>query len=93
MTIATSFPLVSGFDVTTSFSVLYTVTAPNSRVNINSAAFNNYGTANADLTVRITQSGTSDSYDEIVTEYEIRAKDNYLIPLHQYSSVLHQKTV
>jgi len=80
MTITTSTPIVSGFDLTTSFQAIYTVQSPYLRVSITSAVFNNYSASNADLTVRITQGGTSDSLDEIVTEYEIRAKDNYLIP-------------
>ena len=80
MTITTSFPLVSGFDLTTSFQDIYTVIAPYSRISVTAAAFNNYSESNAKITVRITQNGTSDSFDEIVTNHEIRSGENYLIP-------------
>jgi hypothetical protein len=75
-----STPIVSSFDLTTSFQTLYTVPAPYNRVSIDAAVFNNYSSSNATFTVRIVQSGTSDSLDEIITAKQIRAQSNDLAP-------------
>ena len=73
-------PLVSGFDLTTSFQDIYTVPADKSRAGIDAATFNNYSSANVTITIRLIQSGASDIFDEIITAETIRAGKNFLAP-------------
>lgn len=75
-----SIPIVSGFDLTTSFQDLFLVGSGITRIIVDAATFNNYSSANVTITIRIAQSGTTDIFDEIITTETIRAKKNFLAP-------------
>ena len=71
-------PIVSGYDLTTSWTVLYTVPAGASRIGIDAAVFNNYSAGNESFSMRIAQTSSADIFDEIITDEEIRTKGNNL---------------
>lgn len=73
-------PLASGIDLTTSFQDLYEVPSGTLRTSIDAATFNNYSSVNVDITIRLIQSGSGDTFDELVTTETIRAGKNYLAP-------------
>jgi len=73
-------PAVSGFDLTTAFQIVYTVPSDKLRAGIDAATFNNYSASNVTITIRLTQSGSSDIFDEIITTETIRAGKNFLAP-------------
>lgn len=73
-------PIVSAFDLTTSWQTLYTVTSPTNRIGIDAAVFNNYSVNNEQFSVRLVQSGTSGILNEIITDKDIRAESNDLSP-------------
>ena len=71
-------PIVSGFDVTTSFTTMYT-SASNIRTVLDSVTFNNYSDLTVELSVRIVQNGdSSSSLTELITNRKIRPGDSYL---------------
>jgi len=74
-------PIVSAFDVTTSFTQMYLSPTGVSRTIIDSVTFNNYSNNTVTLSVRIVQNGgTSDELSEIITTREIRGGGSYLAP-------------
>ncbi len=73
-------PIGNGFDLTTSFQTIYTVPDDKNRAGIDAIVFNNYTDIKQTITIRLSQSSTSDIFDEVVTERPIRAKDNFLAP-------------
>jgi hypothetical protein len=73
-------PIGTGFDLTTSYTTIYT---PNSGVNrggIDAIVFNNYSGSNVTISIRLSQTDTTDLFDEVTTEKTIRSKDNFLAP-------------
>lgn len=79
MAITSSFPIVGGFSVTTAFTTLYTVVSPYNRINITAAVFNNYSSSNVTLSIRVNQEGTGSSLTEIVTDFEVRAGESFIV--------------
>lgn len=73
-------PIVSGFNLTTSFQDLYLVSEDLARIGIDAATFNNYSVNNVTITIRLVQSITGDIFDEIITTEIIRAGKNFLAP-------------
>ena len=73
-------PIVQAFDLTTSYQTIYTVTSPTNRIGIDSAVFNNYSAANVTYSVRLIQSGTGTSLNDVITDKTIRAYKNDLAP-------------
>ena len=73
-------PIGEGFDLTTSYQAIYTVSAGVARAGIDAIVFNNYSSSNVTISVRVSQSATHDVFDEIVTDRIIRANDNFLAP-------------
>lgn len=72
-------PIVSGFNVTTSWQTLYTVPNDVLRAGVDAVVFNNYAAAgNVSYSVRITQSGASTSFDEVITDLNIAKGKNDL---------------
>lgn len=71
-------PVVSGISLGTAYATIYTVPVDVTRVGIDAVAFNNYSSVNADLSVRIVQSGAGGILNEIITEEPVRAKNNNL---------------
>jgi len=58
-------PIISGYDVPTSYAVAYTVPDNVSRIGIDAVVFNNYSANNAHFSVRLVQVGSGDVLDEI----------------------------
>ena len=81
-------PIVSAFDLTTAWTVLYTVSSPLSRVGIDAAVFNNYSSSNIQFSVRIVQNGVASSLNELITDKNIRAEGSDLAPAIIGQSVL-----
>jgi hypothetical protein len=73
-------PIVSAFNLTTSWQELYEVKTPTSRVSIDAVVFNNYSNSKATFSVRLVQNGTASDLNEIITEKDIRAGNNDLAP-------------
>jgi hypothetical protein len=71
-------PIVSGFPLTTAWQVLYTLGTPNLRLGIDAAVFNNYSTNNVEYSVRLSQDGTGEQVDEVISNSKIRASGNSL---------------
>ncbi len=73
-------PIVSAFNLSSSWSTLYTVATPTDRIGIDAAVFNNYSTGNAQFSVRIVQSGAASVLNELITDKNIRAEGSDLAP-------------
>ncbi len=76
-------PLVSAFDVTTSFSTAYTVPAGKIRVGIDAVVFNNYSNNSVTFSVRlvqVTDVGSETVLNEVISDKDIRSSDNDLAP-------------
>ena len=71
-------PIVSAFDLTTSWETIYQVSDSLSRIGIDAAVFNNYTASNVSYSVRIVQTGAAGVLSEIITEKTIRAQGNDL---------------
>ena len=71
-------PIVSGFQLTTSYQNIYTVATGKSGVGIDAAVFNNYSVNKVDYSVRLLQFGTASVLNEVITEKGIRSKSNDL---------------
>lgn len=73
-------PLVSAFDLTTSYQDLYTVPTGVQSVGIDAAVFNNYSGSTVEYSVRLVQSGSGGVLSEVITDKSIRAMSNDLAP-------------
>lgn len=73
-------PIGEGFDLTTSFKTIYTVPDDVLRSGVDAIVFNNYSSGKVTITIRLSQTSSTDQFDEIVTEKPIRKKENYLAP-------------
>ena len=73
-------PIVSAFDLTTAWSILYTVEPPINRIGIDAAVFNNYSSGNVEFSVRIVQNGVATSLNEFITDKNIRSEGSDLAP-------------
>jgi hypothetical protein len=71
-------PIVSGFDLTTSYQTLYTVPSSVLRAGIDAVVFNNYSATNVTYSVRITQDGSGAQLDEVITNLNIGPDKNDL---------------
>ena len=86
-------PIVSGFDLTTDWQVLYQVPSDALRAGIDAAVFNNYSASNVDYSVRLTQDASGGQLDEIISNSPIRAGQNNLAPAMIGQAVLSGGTV
>jgi len=86
-------PIVSGFDLTTAWQVLYQVPSDVLRVGIDAAVFNNYSASNVDYSVRLSQDASGGQLDEIISNSPIRAGQNNLAPAMIGQSVLTGGTI
>jgi len=73
-------PIVSAFDLTTAWQQLYTVPSDQLSAGIDAAVFNNYSSLNVTYSVRIVQSGTATTLNELISDKTIRANKNDLAP-------------
>jgi len=71
-------PVGQGFDLTTAYQTIYTPNSGALRGGIDAIVFNNYTAVNVTISIRLSQSSTTDIFDEVVTDRVIRAKDNFL---------------
>jgi hypothetical protein len=86
-------PIVSAFDLTTSWQTLYTVSGTTKRIGIDAAVFNNYSANNITFSVRLVQSGTATDLNEVITDKNIRAGGNDLAPAMIGQSVTLRGTI
>lgn len=73
-------PIVSGFSLTTVFTDIYTVPVDKSGAGIDAVVLNNYTTTSQSFSIRLLQAGVTSELNEIITDVNIRAKDNNLAP-------------
>jgi hypothetical protein len=73
-------PIGGGFDLTTDFQTIFTPDQGVLRAGIDAIVFNNYSAFTTSITIRLSQAGTPDIFDEVVTNAKIRANDNFLAP-------------
>lgn len=73
-------PVGQGFDLTTSYQTIYTPNSGALRGGIDAIVFNNYSSSNTTISIRLSQTSTTNIFDEVVTDRVIRAKDNFLAP-------------
>ena len=73
-------PIVSAFDLTTNYQVLFQAPTTSLRVAFDAAVFNNYSAGNVEYSVRLTQSGVSTVLNEIITDKTIRTMSPDLAP-------------
>ena len=73
-------PIVSGVNLTTSWVNIYTVPANKKGIGIDAVVLNNYTVTSQSFCIRLLQAGVSTELNEIITEVNIRAKDNNLAP-------------
>jgi hypothetical protein len=82
-------PLVSEFDLTTSWQVLYQVPSTALRTGLDAIVFNNYSGANVTYSFRLVQSGGGGgSLSELITDKPIRAFSSDLSPAVIGQSIL-----
>jgi hypothetical protein len=86
-------PIVSAFDLTTDWQVLYQVPSNSLRVGIDAAVINNYSSSNVDYSVRITQDSKGDQLDEVISNAKVRAGQNNLAPAMIGQAVLSGGTI
>ena len=86
-------PIVSGFNLTTNWQVLYQVPSKASRAGIDAAVFNNYSASNVDYSVRLTQDASGGQLDEIISNSPVRAGQNNLAPAMIGQAVLFGGTI
>lgn len=73
--------IIDAVILNTSATQIYLVTNNLLRTKVDAVVFNNYGSANAKITVHIVSSGSSTSDENIlIKEREIRAGESYLAP-------------
>ena len=68
-------PIISAFDLTDVYQVLYQAPTTSLRVAFDAAVFNNYTGTNVEYSVRLTQGGVSTVLNEVITDKTIRAID------------------
>lgn len=73
-------PITSGFSLTTEWQQLYVVPDEILRAGIDAAVFNNYSSSNVEYSVRLTQDGTGEQLDEVISNTTIRAGQSNLAP-------------
>lgn len=73
-------PIVFNRGLTTSWTDLYTVPSGKKGIGIDAVVLNNYTTLSQSYSIRLIQNGTPNNLNEIITEVNIRAKDNNLAP-------------
>jgi hypothetical protein len=73
-------PIVSGFQLTTAWQVLYTVPSGVLRLGIDAAVFNNYSVNNVEYSVRLSQDASGEQVDEVISNSKVRASGNSLGP-------------
>ncbi len=73
-------PIVSGYDLTTSFTDIYEVPVGKVGIGIDAVVFNNYSGTTQNYTVRLVQAGVTSSLNEVITEKNIRPQSNDLAP-------------
>jgi hypothetical protein len=73
-------PIVSGFDLTTTYQDIYTVPSDKLGAGIDAVVFNNYTASNVTYSVRLVQSGTASSLNEVIKDKTVRANSNDLAP-------------
>jgi hypothetical protein len=86
-------PIVSGFDLTTAWQVLYQAPSDSLRVGIDAAVFNNYSAGKVDYSVRLTQDASGGQLDEIISNITIRGGQNNLAPAMIGQAVLTGGTI
>ena len=78
MALSPLIPIVSGFDLTTDWQVIYEAPGDVSRVGIDASVFNNYSAANVDFSVRLSQTEAGSQLGEVISNETIRAGKNNL---------------
>ena len=73
-------PIVFGKGLTTVWVPIYEVPVGKKGIGIDAVVLNNYTTTSQSFSIRLLQAGTSTDLNEIITEVNIRAKDNNLAP-------------
>lgn len=73
-------PIVFNKGLTTDWVDLYTVPANKKGIGIDAVVLNNYTSTSQSYSIRLIQNGTPNDLNEIITEVNIRAKDNNLAP-------------
>ena len=73
-------PIVSGFSLTTLWQDIYTVPLSKKGAGIDAVVLNNYTETSQSFSIRLLQSGLTSELNEIITDVNIRAKDNNLAP-------------
>jgi hypothetical protein len=86
-------PIVSGFDLTTDWQVLYQVPAKALRAGVDAAVFNNYSASTVEYSVRLSQDASGGQLDEIISNSQIRAGQNNLAPAMIGQAVLTGGTI
>lgn len=72
--------IVSAVSLTTAWDDIYIVPASKKGIGIDAVVLNNYTATSQSFSIRLLQSGVSTELNEIITEANIRAKDNNLSP-------------
>lgn len=86
-------PIVSGFNLTDDWQVLYQVPNDVLRAGIDAAVFNNYSAGNVDYSVRLTQDASGGQLDEVISNTQVRAGQNNLAPAMIGQAVLSGGTI
>ena len=73
-------PIVFGKGLTTVWVPIYEVPASKKGIGIDAVVLNNYTVTSQSFCIRLLQAGVSTELNEIITEVNIRAKDNNLAP-------------
>ena len=73
-------PIVSGVNLTTSWVNIYTVPANKKGIGIDAVVLNNYTSDSQTFSIRLLQAGATSQLNEVITEDNIRAKNNNLAP-------------
>ena len=73
-------PIVSGVSLTTAWDDIYIVPTSKKGIGIDAVVLNNYTETSQSFSIRLLQSGVASELNEIITEVNIRAKDNNLAP-------------
>lgn len=73
-------PITSAVGITTSWSTVYTVPTDKQGAGIDAVVINNYTVAKQSYSVRLVQSGTATSLNEIISDADVRPFSNNLAP-------------
>ena len=73
-------PIVSGISLTTAWVDIYEVPITKQGIGIDAVVLNNYTVTSQSFSIRLLQSGVTSELNEVITDVNIRAKDNNLAP-------------